>query len=151
MAYRYTPEEISRLEAARRLAPEGIKATTHGNWVPLYRELSAIMGERIAEGRVQGSDLQDMKDFKLWLDVAIGANGNTGMHSAFIRTFTNEQGRLRIGREFTAEEMQKASNGVAVNLWRDISGEGVDERVLQDMICGKSAISVILPKAMLLR
>lgn len=72
---------------------------------------------------ISSDNLTDMKNFKLWLDVAIGANGGTGMHSAFIRTFTDVQGELRIGRKFTDAEMQLASNGVAFKVWKDISGQ----------------------------
>lgn len=98
MPYRFTAEEINQLQAARLLCPPGDEYVTNsGNWVALYQKFSEIIGGHIASGDVVGADLQDMKNFKLWLDVAIGANGGSGMHSAFIRTYTNMQGELRLG------------------------------------------------------
>ena len=85
--------------------------------VPLYQTLSDLIAQKLATpGALDTATVSDLKSAKLWLDVAIGANGGSGMHSAFIRVFTNEQGRLRLGREFTADEMQKASNVVARNV-----------------------------------
>jgi hypothetical protein len=125
MPYQFTPDEVSQLQAARALCPldpvDGTLPTSTGNWVPLYTTLSNILGQRISGGAVTGADLQDMKSAKLWLDVAIGANGGTGMHSAFIRTYTNLQGELRRGSAFTVTEMQYASNGVALNLWQQLT------------------------------
>jgi hypothetical protein len=113
MAYTFTTAEIAQIEAARDLCPAGDSdPTSSGNWVPFYQKLSDLIDARIDSGTVTGTDLQDLKNAKLWLNVAIGANGGTGMHSAFIRTYTDRQGELRIGHTFTSAEMQKASNGV---------------------------------------
>lgn len=123
MAYVFSQEEIDQLVAARLECPEdSVRPTSTGNWAPLYTRMSEILGAKISSGSVSGSDLQDLENAKLWLDVAIGANGNTGIHSTFIRSYTNRQGLLRIGREFTDAEMQYSSNGVAFNLWSDLSG-----------------------------
>lgn len=97
-----------------------LEPTSTGNWAPFYTALSGILGQRIDSGSVTGEDLADIQDIKRWLDVAIGANGGTGMHSAFIRSYTNSQGVLRLGREFTSDEMQMASNGVALNFWKNL-------------------------------
>jgi len=48
-----------------------------------------MLEEHVDAGDVTRQGLNDMQDCKLWLDVAIGANGATGMHSVLIRTFTN--------------------------------------------------------------
>jgi Ca2+-binding RTX toxin-like protein len=121
MPYQFTSAEQAKIQAARLLCPVGESTpTSTGNWVPFYTTLSTILGQRISGGTVIGSDLQDMRNAKLWLDVAIGANGGTGMHSAFIRTYTNLQGELRRGSAFSDGEMQKASNGVALNLWSNL-------------------------------
>jgi hypothetical protein len=122
MSYQFSAAEISQLQAARLLCPPGdAQATSTGNWVPFYTALTNMLEQRIAGGTVGGADLQDMRNAKLWLDVAIGANGGTGMHSAFIRTYTNLQGELRRGSAFSDAEMQLASNGVALNLWQNLS------------------------------
>ena len=120
MPYQFTSTEQAQIQAAQALCPQGLVATSTGNWVPFYTTLSTVLGQRISGGTVIGSDLQDMRNAKLWLDVAIGANGGTGMHSAFIRTYTNLQGELRRGSAFSDGEMQKASNGVALNLWDNL-------------------------------
>ncbi len=126
MPYQFTASEIARLQAARALCPAGdLSPTGSGNWVPFYQELSQIIAHRLQYSHGYGltqQDLQDLRNAKLWLDVAIGANGSTGMHSTFIRTYTNRQGELRLGESFTEAAMQTASNAVALNLWRDLSG-----------------------------
>jgi Bacterial regulatory proteins, luxR family len=121
--YQFTTQEIQQLQAARAQCPAGDGSpTSTGNWVPFYTALSNIPGRHIGDESVSGADLQDMKNAKLWLDVAIGANGGTDMHSAFICTYTNRQGELRLDRVFTDAEMQRASNGVALKLWQHVSG-----------------------------
>jgi hypothetical protein len=91
--------------------------------VPFYTALSNILDSHIQAGDITDTiDLSNIKNAKLWLDVAIGANGGTGMHSTFIRTYTDHQGQLRLGRPFSDSEMQKASNGVALNFYLDITG-----------------------------
>jgi hypothetical protein len=86
------------------------------NAVPLYTTLSTLIDRRLnASVSLDKDTLEDLKSAKLWLDVAIGANGNTGMHAAFIRTYTAEEFYLRLNRRPTEDEMQKASNVVARN------------------------------------
>ena len=125
--YVFSEAERNELLAARALSTPGNDAanvSAEGNWVPFYRKLSEILGRHIEAGTAASAeDLQDFKNVKLWMDVAIGANAGTGVHSTFIRNFTNYQGRLRLGREFTEEEMQKTSNGVALNLYLTLIGE----------------------------
>ncbi len=123
MAYQFTLAEQAQIIAARGQCPAGdpLIATATGNWVPLYTALSQIMGQRVSDGSVVGPDLQDLRDFKLWLDVAIGANGNRGIHSAFIRTYTNFEAVLRTGVPVSEEVMQQASNQVALNVWNNLA------------------------------
>jgi Ca2+-binding RTX toxin-like protein len=124
--YVFTAAEKQEIEAARLLCPAGNDpraVVSSGNWVPFYTKLSEIISRHISAGDVTDPiDLGDLKSAKLWLDVAIGANGGIGMHSAFIRTYTDREGELRRGTSFTNTEMQKASNGVALNLYRDLVG-----------------------------
>jgi hypothetical protein len=122
MSYHLSANEVKELAAARLLCPaDNLNATDDGNWVPFYTKFSQILSAHLTDSSLTALDLQDIKNAKLWLDVAIGANGGTGMHSVFIRTYTNREGQLRLNREFTAKEMQKASNGVALNLWKNLS------------------------------
>ncbi|WP_295551257.1 calcium-binding protein [uncultured Pseudacidovorax sp.] len=87
------------------------------NAVPLYQKLSDLIGRRLTDPQIiDSSTIAELKSAKLWLDVAIGANGGFGMHSAFIRTYTAEEYFLRIGVAPTELEMQFASNVVARNL-----------------------------------
>ena len=51
------------------------------------------------------------------------------MHSAFIRTYTDREGLLRRGTPFSDTEMQRASNGVALNLYLDVTGKKVGSEV----------------------
>ncbi|PAT37261.1 calcium-binding protein [Vandammella animalimorsus] len=121
--YVFSDSERNTLKMARESAPpEFDEPSSHGNWVAFYTKLSEILGAHIDAGTVTGPDLQDFKSVKLWTDVAISANGGAGLHSTFIRAFTDYQGYLRLGRHFSAEEMQKASNGVTLNLYLSLSG-----------------------------
>jgi Ca2+-binding RTX toxin-like protein len=125
MSYTFTAAEQEHIRAAiaassgltwnGRQYDEVRRAGTDA--VPLYQALSNLIAQKLATpGALDTATASDLKSAKLWLDVAIGANSGSGMHSAFIRAFTNEQGRLRLGREFTADEMQTASNVVARNV-----------------------------------
>lgn len=92
-------------------------AVAGANCVPLYQTLSNLIEQKLsAPGAFDQATLNDLKSAKLWLDVAIGANSGNGMHSAFIRAFTDRQGELRLGAGFTEDEMQLASNVVARNV-----------------------------------
>ena len=126
MAYTFTLQERASIEAARLQCPLGDdprSVTATGNWVPFYTALSNTLDSHIQAGDITDTDdLSNFKNAKLWLDVAIGANGGTGMHSTFIRTYTDHQGQLRLGRPFSDSEMQKASNGVVLNFYLDITG-----------------------------
>ncbi|WP_242485155.1 calcium-binding protein [Pseudomonas sp. TH39(2020)] len=86
------------------------------NCTPFYQELSDIIGEKLS-GRVvfDGNVKRALKSARLWLDVAIDANGGNGAYSALIRAYTLRQGQLRLNETFNAGLMQQASNGVAVN------------------------------------
>jgi hypothetical protein len=53
MAYHFSTDEITRLQTARLLCPEGdIIPTSTGNWSPFYTELSAIIEEGRKRGRI---------------------------------------------------------------------------------------------------
>ena len=137
MTFKLSASEVARLQAARALCPLGEDPTSDGNWVPFYQELSRILDPYIRLGTfyfevnkyfglgippkvIVGNDLQNLRNAQLWLDVAVGANGGTGVHSAFIRDYTNREGVLRLGAPFDERKMQLASNGVAVKLWNNL-------------------------------
>ena len=85
MAYTFTESEKTEIEAARLLCPpenrpEFVSAT--GNWVPFYSKLSEIISRHKTAGDIPTGELGNWNSAQLWLDVAIGANGGTGMHSA---------------------------------------------------------------------
>jgi hypothetical protein len=50
---------------------------------------------------------------QLFLEGASNANAGVGAFSTWIRTYTDKQGGLRYGDEFTSNEMQQASDAVA--------------------------------------
>lgn len=100
------------------------RETADGNWAPFYVELSAILSERILYGNLSATDIDTAKSVKLWLDVAAGANAGVGIHSAFIRSYTEREFQLRVGRPLTQQEMQLASNGVAFNLLDNLKKTG---------------------------
>ncbi|WP_256214673.1 calcium-binding protein [Pseudomonas sp. H1h] len=81
-----------------------------------YQCLSDVIGEKIS-GNVtfDGDVINIFKSAKLWLDVAIDANGGQGAYSALIRAYTLRQGELRLDKKFTEARMQESSNQVAVN------------------------------------
>lgn len=128
MSHTFTAQERAQIRAAIG-ASSGLAWDTETNRyvevaragtdaVPLYQTLSNLIAQKLTSpGALDSSTLRDLKSAKLWLDVAIGANGCSGMHSAFIRVFTNEQGRLRLGRGFIASEAQTASNESVFGFW----------------------------------
>ncbi|WP_269321412.1 putative Ig domain-containing protein [Paracidovorax avenae] len=125
MAYVFNEQEKAQIEAARLQSASGDDprdVNANGNWVPFYKVLSSLLEKHLAAGTLDAEDRANFRSAKLWLDVAIGANGGAGMHSAFIRTYTDRQGELRRGSAFSSAEMQKASNGVALNLYLNITG-----------------------------
>ena len=99
------------------------------NCAPFYQALSDIIGEKLSgrdffDSHVKGT----LKSAKLWLDVAIDANGGRGAYSALIRAYTVRQGQLRLNEKFSAELMQESSNGVAVNFVNSlIHGSVIDD------------------------
>jgi Ca2+-binding RTX toxin-like protein len=119
MSYVFTASEQQELSVVRKICPE--TKDDGGNFVPLYQKLSEIIGRHLSDDSLLDINTrQQLKSAKLWLDVAIGANGNIGMHSAFIRAYTNREGELRLGTGFSLDDMQRASNAVAVNLWNSL-------------------------------
>lgn len=122
-----TQDEINSLTAARALCPVGDeKATAGGNWVPFYEALFSIINSRLAVANLDVStspeDRATLNEVSRWLSVAINANGGQGMHSTFIRTYTNYQSLLRTNHEVSSSEMQYASNQVALNVWKALNG-----------------------------
>lgn len=84
---------------------------------PFYQVLSDLIGEKLSGSYNFDENVKaTLKSAKLWLDVAIDANGGRGAYSALIRAYTVHQGQLRLSETFSAERMQESSNGVAVNL-----------------------------------
>ncbi|MFJ3006181.1 calcium-binding protein [Pseudomonas fluorescens] len=86
------------------------------NCASFYRVLSKIIGEKFSEDIFFEKDVIDvLRSARLWLDVAIDANGGQGAYSALIRAYTKRQGELRLRKRFTESKMQASSNQVAVN------------------------------------
>lgn len=138
MSYVFTTSERAQIQAAIDASTGLVFDVTSGiykavsivgsNAVPFYQTLSDIISEHISSGAISGTELTGLENAKLWLDVAIGANGGIGIHSAFIRAYTNRQGELRLGRSFTESEMQQSSNAVAQNLANSlIMGDAASE------------------------
>ena len=83
---------------------------------PFYRALSDVIDERLSEPSFSDDAVRKtLKSAKLWLDVAIDANGGSGAYSALIRAYTIRQGQLRLNKVFSDELIQQSSNQVAVN------------------------------------
>ena len=64
---------------------------------PLYQKRFDIIGEKFSE--VFAVDIEAgelLKNARLWLAVAIDANGGNGAYSALIRGYTSRQGELRL-------------------------------------------------------
>jgi len=99
------------------------------NCAPFYQALSDIIGEKLSGRVLFDKEIErTLKSAKLWLDVAIDANGGRGAYSALIRAYTIHQGQLRLNETFSAEEMQESSNGVAVNFVNSlIHGSLIDD------------------------
>lgn len=89
------------------------------NAIPLYSTLLQIVAPKLlTPGAFDAPTYRSLQSLSAWLTVAIGVNGNVGAQAAFIRTYTNVQGRLRLdpGVDFPSSDMQRASNAVAANL-----------------------------------
>lgn len=100
----------SRIELYQAVAIKGL------NCAPFYQALSEMIGEKLSGSVVFDENIKKiLKSAKLWLDVAIDANGGNGAYSALIRAYTMRQGQLRLNKVFSDELMQESSNQVAVN------------------------------------
>jgi Ca2+-binding RTX toxin-like protein len=127
MSYIFSDLEKSEILQAANIC-EGMKfnveeekyiamAVEGRNCAVLYRTLSNILGEKILGGSAFDESVMGIfKDAKLWLDVAIDANGGVGAYSALIRAYTLRQGELRLNKKISDSKMQQSSNQVAVNL-----------------------------------
>ncbi|WP_130910881.1 calcium-binding protein [Pseudomonas sp. Sample_9] len=83
---------------------------------PLYQKLFDIIGEKVSDVAAADKEAGDvLKSARLWLAVAIDANGGNGAYSALIRGYTSRQGELRLNTIFSEDLMQLSSNQVAVN------------------------------------
>lgn len=139
MSYVFSLEEQQKLSGAA-LACEGMLfdrveeffapvAMAGRNCTPLYRMLSEVINEKLVGSEVFGNAVVEiLKNAKLWLDVAIDANGGKGVYSALIRAYTLRQGQLRLSTAFDEDLMQESSNQVAVNLMNTlVRGSPVDD------------------------
>lgn len=127
MSYIFSDLEKSEILQAANIC-EGMKfnveeekyiamAVEGRNCAVLYRTLSNILGEKFLDGSAFDDNVMGIfKDAKLWLDVAIDANGGVGAYSALIRAYTLRQGELRLNKKISDSKMQESSNQVAVNL-----------------------------------
>lgn len=83
---------------------------------PLYQKLFDIIGEKVSDVAAADKEAGEaLKSARLWLAVAIDANGGNGAYSALIRGYTSRQGELRLNTIFSEDLMQLSSNQVAVN------------------------------------
>ncbi|WP_406228468.1 calcium-binding protein [Pseudomonas siliginis] len=83
---------------------------------PLYQKLFDIIGEKVSDVVTADKEAGEvLKSARLWLAVAIDANGGSGAYSALIRGYTSRQGELRLNTIFSEDLMQLSSNQVAVN------------------------------------
>ncbi|QXI07614.1 calcium-binding protein [Pseudomonas tensinigenes] len=83
---------------------------------PLYQKLFDIIDGRVSEVfAVDEETAKVLNSARLWLAVAIDANGGNGAYSALIRGYTSRQGELRLNKIFSEDLMQLSSNQVAVN------------------------------------
>jgi Ca2+-binding RTX toxin-like protein len=118
MAYIFSLVEQAQITAAANQGPAPGQA---GNFVAMYSKIRDIVSSHISDGTIAGTDKSSAVNVLNWLNTAIGANGNEGFQSAFIRAYTNRQGLLRIGAPFSVDEMQEASNAVARNFLTDLT------------------------------
>ncbi|WP_460410264.1 MULTISPECIES: hypothetical protein [unclassified Pseudomonas] len=92
---------------------------TGASCAPLYQKLFDIIGGRVSEVIVVDNEAGEiLKSARLWLAVAIdanGGNGGNGAYSALIRGYTSRQGELRLNKIFSENLMQLSSNQVAAN------------------------------------
>jgi Ca2+-binding RTX toxin-like protein len=96
-------------------------AITGMNCAPFYQLLSDVIGEKISRSIVFDEYIKRILiSAKLWLDVAIDANGGHGAYSALIRAYTVRQGQLRLNKTFSEELMQESSNQVAANFMNSL-------------------------------
>ncbi|KPW93228.1 calcium-binding protein [Pseudomonas syringae pv. coryli] len=125
MAYIFTAEEQNVIKNALKesdglILIEGASQYRYnelgGNAVPVYTAIYEILTARMTDPHISQADLESIKSARLWLSVAIEANGGEGFYSDIIRSYTIRQGELRLGRTFTDEEIQASSNVVARNV-----------------------------------
>ncbi|WP_426205604.1 calcium-binding protein [Pseudomonas sp. TWP3-1] len=110
----------------------------------LYQSLSNILSEKLLA--VSGFDKEEisfLKSAKLWLDVAIDANGGQGAYSALIRAYTQRQGELRLNTQFSESKMQESSNQVAVNFMNTLIKGSIENELAPWTVPSISQIAAI--------
>lgn len=87
--------------------------TQKGLWAPLYNELYDLITDFSGVNEPKaGVDYQSW----LWLRGARYVNAGDGPFAALIRDYTIIQHTLRYGYPATDDEMDRASNNIAINL-----------------------------------
>ncbi|WP_085655517.1 MULTISPECIES: calcium-binding protein [unclassified Pseudomonas] len=110
----------------------------------LYRALSNILGEKFLDCSAFDENVMGIfKNAKLWLDVAIDANGGVGAYSTLIRAYTLRQGELRLNKKFSDFKMQESSNQVAVNLMNTLIKGSVEHDLAPWAVPSISQIAAI--------
>lgn len=110
----------------------------------LYRTLSNILGEKFLDCSAFDENVMGIfKNAKLWLDVAIDANGGVGAYSTLIRAYTLRQGELRLNKKFSDFKMQESSNQVAVNLMNTLIKGSVEHDLAPWTVPSISQIAAI--------
>lgn len=90
---------------------------TPGNYAPIYKELADLLTGKYNVSSTNSS--------VLWLRGATEANAGRGAFSALIRGYTESQYQLRYGTSIPTsptDKLQEASDAVAKNLLRDLTG-----------------------------
>ncbi|MDB5905438.1 MAG: hypothetical protein JWM26_4316 [Betaproteobacteria bacterium] len=88
MAYIFSLVEQAQITAA---ATQGPAPGQPGNFVAMYSKVRDIVSSHISDGTIAGTDKSSAVNVLNWLNTAIGANGDVGFQSAFIRTYTNRR------------------------------------------------------------
>jgi len=93
---------------------------TTGNYSEAYRYVGDLLLTTMRNGGLSPEDMAAANPVYRWFRGAEQANDGQGVFSFLIRTYTQRQAELRLGREFTPQELQDASNKVADAVLNDI-------------------------------
>lgn len=125
MPYTFTPAQQAEITLRHGQGP---LENQPGNFVPMYGYIAQVLQTpQPSNGGLPPDADQIIKASRLWFQGAFYANGGGGSPSRLIREYTQTQGVLHNGGQFSESVgpigLQEASNNVARRVYEDLSND----------------------------